>query len=201
MEDRIAYFDMDGTLFDYEGQLEKDLRALMSPNEEIPEEIFDESKPWLKARMDLIKRVPGWWRNLPKFKLGWDIMGAAEYVGYTLEILTKGPRTNRSSWAEKAECIDKHIGNHIAVNIVGEGKGRVYGRMLCDDYIPFMEQWLKFRPRGLGILIAKPSNAHFKHPNCIRYDGSGSSFEEVCTAMQAAFDRKTGQHWKELMVS
>lgn len=49
-EDIIGLFDMDGTLFDYTGKLREDLRPLMGPNEEEPQNLWDESLPHIKAR-------------------------------------------------------------------------------------------------------------------------------------------------------
>src|SRR4051812_15556035 len=109
MEAPIALFDMDGTLFDYEGQLIEDMKKLMAPGETEYEDIFDETEPHLKQRMKLIKSQPGWWRKLPKLDLGWDVLHLAINVGFDCEILTKGPHGNRAAWAEKAECIDIHF--------------------------------------------------------------------------------------------
>lgn len=109
----VALFDMDGTLFDYDGQLREDLATLMSPNETMPEDIFDESIPWLKARMHLIKSQPGWWRELPKLQLGWDVYHVAVELGFCIDILTKGPRSKPQAWAEKVECIMRHFGDEV----------------------------------------------------------------------------------------
>jgi 5'-nucleotidase len=197
MEAPIALFDMDGTLFDYEGQLTKDMKKLMAPGETEYEDIFDETKPYLKERMRLIKSQPGWWRDLPKLDLGWEVMSWALNTGYDTEILTKGPHSNRMAWAEKAECIDFHFCSEVTVNIVGKNKNHYYGRLLCDDFPDYMLGWLKYRPRGLGIMIANSKNAGFSHPNVIRYNGR--NFSEVLDAMAAAFDRQPGEHWRDYL--
>lgn len=184
----VGLFDMDGTLFDYDGQLRRDLEALMSPNEEMPENIFDESIPWIKARMHLIKSQPGWWRDLPKFQLGWDVYEAAIELGFCIDILTKGPRSKPQAWAEKVECIMRHFPEEVVPNIVGKTKKRYYGAFLCDDYPPYVEDWLKHRPRGLAIMPAHRYNEKFSHPNVIRYDGT--NLNQVREALEIVRDRK-----------
>lgn len=193
----LGFFDMDGTLFDYDGQLRKDLKVLMSPGEVMPEDLYDESKPYLKARMDLIKMQPGWWLNLPEFLLGWDVYKLAEAKDFRVQILTKGPKTKFNAWAEKAECIYRHFGDKVSININGEDKSGNYARFLVDDYPEYIEGWLEHRPRGLVIMPAHPYNADFKHPNVIRYDGF--NLKEVDAALDAAKLRKNKEHWREYL--
>lgn len=189
--DKIALFDMDGTLFDYEGQLRKDLAELASPGEEAaaanPWEGPDQ--PWLKARINLIKNQPGWWRDLPIFPLGWTIYHSAQKMGFYCKVLTKGPRRRSIAWTEKVDCIDKHFGDDMPIDIVGEDKGGTYGRVLVDDYPDYMQSWLDQRPRGLGIMPAHHYNEDFTHPNVIRFDGN--NLDEVINALQTAFDRES----------
>lgn len=198
MDGRVGLFDMDGTLFDYVGQLRKDLRRLMSPQEMEPVNLWDEGLPHIKARMDLIKSQPGWWRKLPKFKLGWDIYEAAVEIGFCIDILTKGPLSKALAWAEKVECIAEHFGEDAVPNIVGKTKKRYYGRFLCDDYPEYVTDWLEHRPRGLAILPAHDYNEGFTHPNAIRYNGF--NLVEVKRALQAAYDREPGEHWKDYLL-
>lgn len=72
---------------------------------------------------------------------------------------------------------------------ITEDKGTVYGRFLCDDYVPFLEAWLAHRRRGLGILIATENqqNRQFHHPNVVRYDGA--NIQEVKHWLTRAFHR------------
>jgi 5'-nucleotidase len=189
--DLIGLFDMDGTLFDYDGQLRKDLETLMSPNETMPDNIFDESIPWIKARMHLIKSQPGWWRELPKFQLGWDVYEIAVELGFCIDILTKGPRSKPQAWAEKVECIMRHFGDEVVPNIVGKTKKRYYGSFLCDDYPPYVEDWLKHRPRGLAIMPAHDYNKNFTHKNVIRYDGT--NLNQVREALLIVSTRQAGE--------
>lgn len=197
MEDKVALFDMDSTLFDYERKLREDMRKLMAPEESEPDNLWDESKPHLKERMSLIKSVPGWWKNLPLYKPGWDILNEAILIGFEIEILTKGPASKSLAWAEKVDCIDMHLKGRAVPNIVGKTKHRTYGRVLVDDYPEYVMGWVERRPRGLVVMPAHPYNADCSHPNIVRY--TGLNIDEVRNALQAAFDRKDGHHWRDLL--
>src|SRR4051794_19259864 len=108
-EKPVALFVMDGTLCDYLGQLKRDLENLMAPGEGPYEDLYDESKPWLKARMSLIKSQPGWWLNLPPLSEGFDVLHLCQQLGFDIEIVTKGPRSKRLAWKEKGEWVDAHL--------------------------------------------------------------------------------------------
>lgn len=193
MSDIIALFDMDNTLFDYEGKLKTDLKSLMSAGEEEPEDIWDETKPWLKARIDLITSVPGWWRTLPKFQLGWDLYDLCDHLGFECHVLTKGPRQKSFAWSEKVDCIQQHFGDAVNIDIVGKDKRGSYGRVLVDDYGPYILGWLEHRPRGLAIMPAHTYNEGFEHPNVIRY--TGGNLEEIQRLLVAVKQRRPGEHW------
>lgn len=194
MSDKIALFDMDGTLFDYEGKLLTELNAMRSPKESEFTLLnlhgtsrFDER--WLTCRIDTIKRVPGFWRSLDKFKLGWDIHEMATEIGFDIHILTKGPYRNTPAWTEKVECIRHHLPD--ATVHITEDKSIHYGRVLVDDWPDYVLPWLENRPRGLVIMPAHHYNAGFSHPNVVRYDGDNR--HEVKGRLRAAFDRESGK--------
>lgn len=206
MDGRIALFDMDDTLFGHIYQLGKDLERLRSPNEPVPD-ISDRRNPrpaWLEARMELIKRQPGWWRDLPILDTGWQILKACQEIGFCCRILTKGPRTKSLAWMEKLECVNHHLGESFPVDMVNSGsddgkdKGNTYGRVLVDDYPPFVEYWLKHRKRGLGVIPAHPWNESFTHPNVFRYSGP-EDMPRLRPLLYAAFVRESGQHWNEVL--
>lgn len=207
MQGRIAHFDMDGTLFDYDGAMRRDLKALAAP-EEADYIVLDnevnlhalEQYPHMKTRMDMIKKVPGWWRNLQKHKPGWDVYEVTKRIGFCCKILTKGPWSKAHAWAEKHECINDHFGHDVEVTMVSgqEDKGNVYGRVLVEDYPPYILSWLQHRKRGLVILIDQPYNKGFEHENVVRY--RGNNLDYVTTVLQAAYDRESKQHWKEVFI-
>lgn len=193
MENPIALFDMDNTLFDYESKLIADLNFLKSPCEPEIKNAY-ENNSWIRNRRILIQSVPGWWRTLPKFKLGWDIYEIAHELNFETHIITKGPQKHSHAWSEKVECIKDHFANKVNIDIVGKDKTKVYGRVFVDDYPNYVLGWLKYRPRGLAIVPAHYYNKDINHPNLIRYDGN--NLHEVQMALKAAKQRKQGEHWK-----
>jgi 5'-nucleotidase len=189
--DRIALFDMDGSLADYDLAMRRDLRSMRSPCEPAigdHDNLHDmEDAPHLDARMRLIKSHSGWWRDLPRMEEGFQIVRLAREIGFSINILTKAPTSHSSAWTEKyewcraqPELVDADI--HLTMN-----KGLVYGTFLYDDYPRYMEMWLKHRSRGLGIMPHSASNSRFSHPNVVRWDGV--NIESVRSAMQLAYDR------------
>lgn len=188
----IAFFDMDGTLFDLNGRIIEELEKMRFPDEPPLTSPWSD-QPWLKARRESITRVPGFWENLPRFELGWDVLEIAKSLGYEIHILTKGPSTNPAAWMEKLACIRTHLQRNVTMHIT-EDKSIHYGRVLVDDFPGYVEPWLKYRKRGLVIMPAHDYNADFKHPNVIRYDGTNEL--EVNRALKAAYSRKANEHWK-----
>lgn len=205
MKGRIALFDMDGTLFDHNGSLRKSLLEV-TPEEwhtyiEECEDLhqFESHGTWAKNLTDLIRKSPGWWRNLPKFQLGWDVYEMAKEIGFCCKILTKGPRSKPIAWTEKVECIHDHFGENMPIDIVGKDKGGTYGRVLVDDFPDYLKKWLEHRPRGLAIMPDHPYNRDFEHENVIRYDGSDDGKVLVEKSLRAAWDREEKRHWKEFL--
>ena len=174
----IALYDLDGTLADFDGAMEAGMRALAAPQEleagqEIwfPREQATEPKH-IKARRRAVKRQPGFWRDLPQLQLGMRLFREALRLKFVIDILTKAPRKNAPAWTEKVEWCEKNLpmedeDNEIGINLV-TNKGRFYGRMLTDDYPPYIMKWLEHRPRGTVIMPACPWNADFTHPQVLR---------------------------------
>jgi 5'(3')-deoxyribonucleotidase len=172
-EKPIALFDLDGTLADYDGTMDNEMKLIATPEEIANGTYFpreQETEPHhIKERRRLIKRQPGFWRNLRKFDLGFAVLDLARQAGFSIDILSKAPRTNFQAWSEKVQwCHDNlPMDEGIRVNLV-EKKGLFYGRVLVDDYIPYVKDWLTYRPRGLVIMPAHPHNEGFQHPQVIR---------------------------------
>lgn len=184
MIENIALFDMDGTLFDYDGALTRDMNKLRSPDEPLfVPPLTDDSPEYLKARADLIRGYESWWENLSKLELGWQILEVAKQLEYSITILTQGPRKNPASWSGKKKCIDKHLGEDMDITVT-RNKGLVYGRVLVDDYPKYVEKWLAHRPRGQVIMPAGPLNLGYENPRVIRYDGK--NLEQVRGSMERA---------------
>jgi len=183
--EKIALFDMDGTLCDYEKGLEESMIKLRAPMEpEYSGVPHDNAPDYLRARADIIRINPEWWANLPKFQLGFDIWDLTEKLGYRRMILTQGPKRNPNAWTGKKLWIDRNLGQTVDITITRD-KGLVYGKILVDDWPEYIDRWLKWRPRGLVIMPANKANGDYKHPQVIRYDGS--NFIEVVDALKALY--------------
>lgn len=174
MKNKLCLFDMDGTLADYDGQLLKDLNKIRSPFEpEIIDTHFDDNPDYIEQRRHVITNQTGWFLNLPKFQLGFDVYEQCIQLGYKVAILTKGPRSKYSAWSEKLQWCHEHLGKDAIEGVtICHDKGLVYGNVLCDDYPEYILAWLKHRPRGLVIMPVHNFNKDFTHPNVVRYDGS-----------------------------
>lgn len=64
----------------------------------------------------------------------------------------------------------------------------VHGKILVDDWPPYITRWLEWRPRGLVIMPTQKHNAEYTHPQVIRYDGE--NIEEVAKALKAWKERE-----------
>lgn len=186
--DKIALFDLDGTLANYDQAMARDLASLASPGE--PTYNFHDHPPqYLENRMDLIKLKPNWWLELEEFQLGFDVLKASITIGYNIHVLTQGPLTKPNAWEEKLQWSHQHVlplCQEAGITITRD-KSLVYGRVLVDDYPPFMLSWLKHRPRGLGIMPASEENRNFVHPQVVRYDGT--NLNEVVRELRSAYER------------
>jgi hypothetical protein len=121
----------------------------------------------------------------------------ADAMDYECHVLTKGPYKYEQAWTEKVQCIRKWFGEKVDIDIVGKDKKHRYGRVLVDDYPPYVLGWLEHRPRGLAIMPAHSYNENVNHPNLIRYDGFNA--ESVQSALRAAKTRNRGEHWKDYL--
>ena len=186
----LALIDMDGTVADFDGAMRRDLARISSPNEHIPDIGPDDEDeaPWLKARKRLIKSVPGWWKNLPEHAPGLELCALLGNMGFDLQVLTKGPWSNSSAWAEKVEWCREHLPG-VPVTIT-EDKGIMYGKVLVDDFPPYGIAWLNWRPRGLLIVPAWPWNRlslypESMHSNIFRYTGAPGEREVIVNRLKA----------------
>jgi len=151
----IGLIDMDGTLCDYNNTMNKALEEIIGP--EVVGHWYD--KRYAKAT-DLIKKQPGFWRNLPRIELGFKIVEILKEFDFELHVLTKGPYRTIGAWSEKVEWCREHLPG-VPVTIT-EDKSLVYGRVLVDDWPQYCEKWLRWRPRGTVIMPAYPYNEGFE---------------------------------------
>lgn len=171
----IALIDLDNTVADYHHAMQRDLGLLASSSEEIMHSYEDgKEPPWLKARIQLIRNQPQWWRNLPLLPAGMAIVNLQRDLGFDLHVLTKGPFKHPAAWTEKVQWCREHIPD--AKVTITEDKGLVYGATLTDDWPPYGISWLRWRPRGLLIVPAQPWNTLDQYPQelhgqIFRFDG------------------------------
>lgn len=186
-------FDLDGSLADYVTALVRDMQSLSSPGEEpiTAENLYTlEKQPYIRNRMQLIKRQPKWWLNLEPIEAGMTAVKIAREVGFDIHVLTKGPKKAPLAWSEKLEWCQRYLDEDGDVHITSD-KGLVYGKLLYDDYPEYMDTWLKDRPRGLGIMPITSYNKDYTHPNVVRWDGT--NVEELTIALITAFNRSFGE--------
>jgi 5'(3')-deoxyribonucleotidase len=190
-EDQVALIDLDGTVADYDGEMDRHLRDLKAPDE--PHFTgWDNVPKHIEARRNLIKRQPGFWQTLPRLELGFHVVEELRALGFMLHVLTKGPKYTTGAWTEKANWCREHLPDAFVT--VTQDKSLVYGRVLVDDYAPYFEKWLTVRPRGLVVCVAHDWNGEYSkdgvkaHPNIFRYNGSNR--EELRQALTLAFNRK-----------
>jgi 5'-nucleotidase len=168
--EKIALFDMDGTLCDYQGELSRRLEILRSPHEPKEEWGWNNEPPYLYARMKLIKNNPGFWINLPRLDAGFEILDIIKNLEYRIEILTKGPRSSTIAWMEKVEWCQRELKDIPHQTSIVMDKGLVYGKILVDDYPEYILRWLEWRKRGKVIMPAHPYNKDFTHPQVLKYE-------------------------------
>jgi len=167
----VALIDMDGTIADYHGALKRDLTKLLGPDEALQVPIGENTPEYLRERVRLIRGQAGWWRNLTKLEAGFQIAECLREYQFSLNILTKGPYQNPSSWTEKREWCQEHIPDALVT--ITEDKSLVYGKILVDDWPPYIDSWLRWRPRGWVIIPAQPWNAACnQNERILRYDPS-----------------------------
>jgi 5'(3')-deoxyribonucleotidase len=193
---KIILFDMDNTLCDWDAAMERDLRRVVPPDMlPLVDRWLNEERrirpEWVENVMSVIRTQAGWWRNLAPLKVGMQILELVLDTEWEVNILTKGPATKPLAWAEKVEWCAEHIRKRVPVTVCAD-KSLVYGRVLVDDYPPYMEQWLKHRPNGLGIMPAFAYN-EFSHPNVIRVTDSKEDLERVRDALAIAWLREDGK--------
>jgi hypothetical protein len=208
-EDNIALFDMDGTLVDYDTAMLADLESLRSDHEPplTFERMHDLPGPW-EARRKLIVQKPGWWLKLRPLEVGMWLFDQALKVGFNPNILTKGPRHCPNAWKEKVEWCHQELfrpelvksrttlttPDELDIHVVS-AKSLVYGKVLVDDFPPYVESWLRHRPRGLVLLPHYFYNRDFQHPNVVRCgDPTDSEWKKKArAALETAFFRRAGE--------
>lgn len=175
----VALIDLDGTVADYDHAMREALLKIHSPGEPPLEDSLREAPVWMEERQKLIKQSVGFWRNLPRIHRGFTVVAALRELRFRLMVLSKGPTKTSSAWTEKLLWCQEHLPDAgVAIISEPDAKGMVYGRVLVEDWPPFIEHWLEARPRGLVVLIDHPYNRGFEHPQVFRYVGNAADDAE-----------------------
>jgi 5'(3')-deoxyribonucleotidase len=173
----VANIDLDNSVANFKKKIIHDLNMMRGPTEEeFTVKHLDDPPPWLDFRLKLIKRQPGFWRNLEVIELGMKVVGLIREAGFSLNVLTNGPRRNHPAWTEKVEW-STNVLPDANVTVTME-KGLVYGKVLFDDWPPYILSWLAHRPRGVVLMLDHEWNQGFEHPQVVRIQGE-EDFPEV----------------------
>lgn len=182
----IALVDMDGTLCDHNGPFNRDLDEL---NKAFGGTLTQKTCP--RFVKNLIRNQPGWWLALRPIQLGMDIYHMLEDMGFCVTVLTKGPKGSPNAWTEKFQWCNEHLNAESDITIT-QNKGLVYGKLLLDDFPPYIEQWLEWRPRGLVLMPHHDYNADFDHPQVMRVSDETDP-QEIRNRLQEVVDRTNAQ--------
>jgi hypothetical protein len=158
----IALIDMDGTMVDYNSTMLAKLEELRSPFES-PVTKIEGAPDYIERRMELIKNNPGYWKSLPLIEEGIKIIDLFRELQFILVVLTKGPKRCSTAWTEKYEWCMEHLPD--ASVTITQDKGGQYGKVLFDDWPPYITRWLEWRPRGLVLMLDQPWNQDFEQAN------------------------------------
>lgn len=188
----LALVDLDGTLADFDGAMRLGMRKLASPDEVFIWNREGDKYPHLRARRELVMRQQGFFRNLEPIKRNMMLVDHIAGMGFDLHILTKGPMYAPNAWTEKLEWCQKHLRPGTPLTIT-QNKELVYGKLLVDDWTPYVERWLEVRPRGLAIIPATKANVGFYHPRAERFTGTRSNWKLV--------HRRLLAHYRQILQS
>ncbi len=197
MDDKIALFDLDGTLADYDEAMERGLMEISL--EPLPEDYHKASAGGVwRARVELVRARSGWWEGLESIRAGMELLEYCAGMGFRVHILTQAPKESPAAWGEKVAWCERHIAPVVpdyTISVTRGGKGIHYGRVLVDDWPGFMNEWLENRPRGLGLMPATKHNVDFSHPQVIRYDPNPGVWNsrELLERLYLAFNRAPGE--------
>lgn len=187
-DDKVALVDIDGTLADFRGALDRDVARVMNgrgDDVKVPACVVQEIE-WL------IRGQAGWYRNLRPLQLGFDIVRMLQEIGFRIMIMTKSSKESKNAWSEKVAWIAEHLPE--ADVTVTQDKSLVYGRVLVDDYPNHFLRWMEHRPRGLVVMPSQAWNQGAPQlPNLHRV-ASREDLEALQPVLEEAYERKGGEH-------
>lgn len=186
-DDKVALVDMDGTLCDFRGALDRDVARVMNGRGDevkVPACVVQEIE-WL------IRGQAGWYRNLKPLPFGFQIVRLLQEIGFRIMIMTKSSKESKNAWSEKVAWIAEHLPE--ADVTVTQDKSLVYGRILVDDYPSHFLRWMNHRPRGIVIMPSQAWNKGTpKRPN-LHAVSCVEDLEALRPTLEEAYERKGGE--------
>lgn len=181
--DNVALVDMDGTLCDFRGALDRDIAAVLNGrgyNVCVPACVVQEIEY-------LIRGQAGWYRNLKPIPFGFEIVRLLQSIGFRIMIMTKSSKESKNAWSEKVAWIAEHLPE--ADVTVTQDKGLVYGKILVDDYPNHFLRWMEHRPRGKVVMPVQPWNKDVGSRPNLHPVSSKADLEAITPMLKAAFER------------
>lgn len=177
VEAPIALVDLGDTLCDVNSALREGLARL-----NCGQSTSDDSAEVLEAKQRMVMNAPGFWRELEPLPCGFELLELLRAEGFDIYVLTKGPRDAPHAWAEKVQWCRTHVPDLRVV--VTDEKAIVFGHVLVEDWLPYIESWQRRWRSGLAVVPARPWNAGaLLNQRLLRYDGCNQA--EVSTALKA----------------
>lgn len=186
-DDKVALVDMDGTLCDFRGALDHDVRRVLDgrgENVQVPACVIQEIE-WL------IRGQAGWYRNLKPLQLGFDIVRLLQEIGFRIMIMTKSSKESKNAWSEKVAWIAEHL-PEVDVTVT-QDKSLVYGRVLVDDYPNHFLKWMDHRPRGIVVMPSQAWNKGTSKRLNLHSVASREDLEALRPVLEDAYERKGGE--------
>lgn len=186
-DEKVALVDIDGTLADFRGALDRDVARVLNGRGEdvkVPACVVQEIE-WL------IRGQAGWYRNLKPIPFGFDIVRMLQEIGFRIMIMTKSSKESINAWSEKAAWIKEHLPE--ADVTVTQDKSLVYGRVLIDDYPNHFLKWMDHRPRGIVVMPKQAWNKGTSMRPNLHPISSREDLEALRPVLEEAFDRKGGE--------
>ena len=186
-DDKVALVDMDGTLCDFRGALDRDIAKVLNGHGEdvkVPACVVQEIE-WL------IRGQAGWYRNLKPLPFGFVIVRLLQEIGFRIMIMTKSSKESKNAWSEKVAWIAEYL-PEVDVTVT-QDKSLVYGRVLVDDYPNHFLRWMEHRPRGIVVMPNQAWNkGTSKRPNLYQVS-STEDLEALRPVLEEAYERKGGE--------
>lgn len=161
----LVFFDLDGTLADFDKAVTERIREMLPPGTQFSR-IESEMTPEITAMYENIKRLPGFWRNLEVIQDGHRLFEFFKSCNARMHILTRASRRNPRCWAEKVEWVNEHYPD-TPITITMK-KEVTRGDVLVDDMPSYLEAWLKNNPTSKALMPDQPWNQDFAHERCMR---------------------------------